>query len=276
MKNSTKQFFPGAAIAIFFALTLAALAQEKPTPPSQPAPPETPTATVTPPAEPAATAAPATPAASATPAPTDEKKDPALRRIDEPTSTPAAQPIAPKNQRRPGRNRGIEGLHINHDNDNAIVSVAHDSFLGKGEKADAVVSILGSSTSEGDVGDSVVSVLGDSRATGTVGNAVVAVLGNSYVNSKVGDSVVAVLGDVELGPDAEVGGDVVSVGGTVKRDPKAILHGSVQNVAVGGMGFTHFDGLRVWFRECLMLGRPLALARGLGFAWTLAILVFAL
>lgn len=278
MKNSTKQLCPGAAVACFLALTLAALAQEKTPPPSPPAAPETSTAATpaaaAPTAEPAPAPAPPAPAAAATPAPTEEKTDPALRRIDEPT--PGPQPTAPKNQRRPGRNRGIEGLHINHDNDNAVVSVAHDSFLGQGEKADAVVSILGSSTSEGEVGDSVVSVLGNSRATGTVGNAVVAVLGNTYVNGKVGDAVVAVLGDVELGPEAEVGGDVVSVGGTVKRDPKTIIHGSVQNVAVGGVGFAHADGLRTWFRECLMLGRPLALARGIGFAWTIAILVFAL
>ena len=288
MKNSTPHLFLGAAVAIFFTLTLPAHAQEKPTPPAAAAPPAAPAATPAPTTPPAvapatATTAPAaitppaetTPAANpAAPAPAAEKKEPELRRIDDPSVTPTPETPRKSPSRRSGRGR-IEGLNLSRNGDNAVVSIAHDSFLAKDQKADAVVSVLGSSTSEGEVADSVVSVLGNTHVTGPVGDTAVAVLGNTYVNSKVGGEVVAVLGDVELGPDAEVGGDVVSVGGIVKRDPKAILHGNVQNVAVGG-GFPHFSGVQTWFRECLLLGRPLAFSRGLGFAWMFAIAFFAL
>lgn len=273
MRTSLRQLFLGAAVACFFTLTLAALAQEKPAPTPEPTP-----ATTAPSAEPAATP-PAPPAAEA--APEAPKVDapaaiPALRRIDAEPAAPTPPP-APKANRRSGSQRmRVEGLHVTSGNDNSLVSVGHDSFLAKDQQADAVVSVFGSSTAEGDVGDAVVSILGDTRATGQVGNSAVAVLGNTYVNNKVGDAVVAVLGDVELGPDAEIGGDVVSVGGIVRRDAKAIVHGHVQNVAIGGGGGTHFPRLQTWFRECLMLGRPLALARGLGFAWALAIGFFFL
>jgi uncharacterized RDD family membrane protein YckC len=62
----------------------------------------------------------------------------------------------------------------------------------------------------------------------------------------------------------------------VQRDPKAVVHGHVQSVAVGPSGLSHADGLRTWFRECLLMGRPLGFARGLGFAWTFAFAFFAL
>jgi len=153
---------------------------------------------------------------------------------------------------------------------NAIVGIGHNSTLGEGEHADSVVSILGSSTSAGEVADAVVAVLGDSRVTGPVGDNVVAVLGNSYVNSDVGGDVVAVLGDVELGPQANVDGQVVSVGGTIKRDPAAQIRGGVQNVAFGVHGIS-FAWLHPWIEHCLMYGRMLAFAPGLGWAWTFAL-----
>lgn len=177
----------------------------------------------------------------------------------------AAEPPQPPGPPMPPWNPGKFGNVGN----NAVVSIGHDSNLAEGERADSVVSVLGSSTSAGDVSDSVVSVLGDTRVTGPVGDAVVAVLGTTYVNSEVHGDVVAVLGDVELGPQANVGGEVVAVGGAVKRDPAAVVHGGVQNVAFG----THvnFKWLRAWVDNCLLYGRMLAFAPGLGWAWTLAL-----
>ncbi len=278
MKNSTHQLFLGAAVAIFFSLTFTALAQEKPTPPAEPASQAAPAVTPTPAAPATPEAAPAAPAAvepAPVAAPADEPKQRELRRLDA-TPAPEAQDSNPRSSRG-GRRGRVEGLNVTRDGDNAIVSIAHDSFLAKDQKADAVISVFGSSTSEGEVADAVVSVIGNTRVTGPVGDAAVAVLGSTYVNNKVGDAVVAVLGDVELGPDAEVGGDVVSIGGTVTRDPKAIIHGHVQNVAFGGAGaIPHFDGIQTWFRECLLLGRPLAFSPHLGFAWGLAFAFFAL
>jgi len=171
------------------------------------------------------------------------------------------------------RNR-IEKRHRHRhdtDTDNDIVSIGHSSHLQSGEKADTVVSVFGSSTSEGEAVD-VVSVLGNTRVTGPVHDSAVAVLGNVYIDSKVDGDVVAVLGNVTLGPNAEIGGDVVAVLGTMQRDPAAIIHGSVQrilNFDAGGVG--GFDWLNTWITHCLLYARPLALVSGLGWAWTLAL-----
>jgi uncharacterized RDD family membrane protein YckC len=154
-------------------------------------------------------------------------------------------------------------------NGNDIVTVGGNSMLAKGEKADSVVSIFGSSTSDGEVADAVVSVFGDSRVTGPVGDSVVAVLGNVYLNSRIKGDVVAVLGSIELGPEADVGGDVVGIGGTVNRDVAAVVHGGVQKILTGVLG--GFEWVRPWIEHCLLYGRPLALAPGLGWAWGLAL-----
>ncbi len=156
-----------------------------------------------------------------------------------------------------------------HRSGNAVVSIGHDSKLAAGESADAVVSIIGSSTSEGDVKDAVVSIMGNTHVTGPVGDAVVAVLGSVYVNSKIGGDAVAVMGNMELGPQAEVGGEVVVVGGVLKRDPAAVVHGAVSRVSGGFM--PQFRGLQTWIKECLLYGRPLAFEPGLGWAWSLAL-----
>ena len=157
---------------------------------------------------------------------------------------------------------------------NPLVSIGGDSTLRKGESAEVVVSVFGSSTSDGDVDEAVVSVFGTTRVTGSVGDAAVAVFGDNYVNGKISGNVVAVLGDIELGPDAEIGGDVVSVGGEIRRDPKAVVHGGVQNVF--GMHGGALTWLRPWIRNCLVYLRPLAIAPGLGWAWALALGFLAL
>jgi uncharacterized RDD family membrane protein YckC len=120
----------------------------------------------------------------------------------------------------------------------------------------------------------VVSVFGDTRVTGTVADAAVSVFGDNYVNGKVFGDVVAVMGSVTLGPEAEVNGQVVVVGGDVIRDPKAVVTGGVQHVF--GAAFGSFHWLRPWIQHCLLYGRPLALASGLGWAWGLALGFLAL
>jgi uncharacterized RDD family membrane protein YckC len=155
--------------------------------------------------------------------------------------------------------------------DRDVVSIGHSSHLAEGQKADGVVSVFGSSTSDGEAED-VVSVFGSTRVTGPVHDSAVAVLGNVYVDSKVGGNVVSVLGGVKLGPNAEIDGDVVAVLGGVDQDPAAIIHGSVQriiNLSFGDVG--EFNWLTVWMNKCLFYGRPLAFAPGLGWAWTLAL-----
>ena len=156
---------------------------------------------------------------------------------------------------------------------NDVVNIGSDSLLPRGESADSVVSIFGSSTSEGDAGD-VVSIFGDNHITGAVSDSAVAVLGNTYIDGKVDGDAVTVLGNIELGPHAEIGGNVLAIAGTLQRDPAAIVHGSVQNILAGHFGSVGW--LRSWIQHCLLYGRPLALAPGLGWAWKLAFAFLAL
>jgi uncharacterized RDD family membrane protein YckC len=161
--------------------------------------------------------------------------------------------------------------HHGHGDD--VVNIGSDSNLASGQKADLVVSIFGSSTSDGEAGD-VVSIFGDTRVTGEVHDSAVAVFGNTYIDGKIDGDAVSVLGNMQLGPHAEVGGDVATIGGTVQRDPAAIVHGNVQNVISTDFGGT--GPIRTWIRHCLLLGRPLSLAPGLGWAWGLALTFLAL
>jgi uncharacterized RDD family membrane protein YckC len=168
----------------------------------------------------------------------------------------------------------IVSVHVHGEHHgNSIVNVGHDSDLPSGQRADAVVAVFGSASSEGDA-NAVVSLLGNTRVTGPLGDSAVAVLGNTYVNSTTGGDVVAVLGSVELGPNANVGGDVVALGGTVHRDPAALVHGDVQQV-LGGVSVS-FDWLHSWVQHCLLYLRPLAIAPGLGWAWGVALAFLAI
>jgi len=152
--------------------------------------------------------------------------------------------------------------------DHVIVHFGGDAHLAAGKRAEGVVAIGGSASSDGEVQEGVVSLLGNTRVNGPA-DAAVAVFGNTYVNSTIHDSAVAVFGDVELGPQAKVHGDVVSVGGVIKRDPGALVEGGTREVSFP-IEIAHPDWLRPWIRHCLLLGRPLALEPGIGWAWTLA------
>lgn len=253
MKPSARSLFACVAIACFFTLTLAALAQEKPVAP----------AVVT------------TPPAAAAPTPAE----PALRRLDEPTAvapkveTQAAPAKAKKSRTQLNQERAeaakqraaARGARAEAQTGEAVVNVFADSLLEKDKKADAVVAVFGNATSEGEVIDAVVAVFGNSRVTGPVGEAAVTVFGNSYVNSHVSEAVVVVFGDLELGPDARIDGEVVCVGGTITRDAAAIVKGSVKNIIS-----TKVAWLRAWLRECFLKARPLAVGPDLGWAWIVA------
>ena len=204
---------------------------------------------------------------------------------DKDDHAPASAPAAPtgdafdddsdRDDRSDWRSRIERRRHNSRHHDGDIVSIGHSSHLESGQRADSVVSVFGSSTSDGEAGD-VVSVIGNTRVTGPVGDTAVAVMGNVYVDAKVNGDVVAVMGNVELGPNAEVGGDVVAVMGTLTRDPAAVVHGSVQriiNMDIGGA--RGFGGLNTWITHCLLLGRPLAFTAGLGWAWTIALCFLA-
>jgi len=152
---------------------------------------------------------------------------------------------------------------------NVIVHLNQDSNLPAGQTAEAVISVGGSSTAAGDVLDSVVAIMGNTHVTGRVGEGVVAILGNTYVNSRIGGDAVAIFGNVELGPQARVAGDIAVIGGQLIQDPEARVRGNIEQV-VPPIEFGGFQWLRPWIKHCLLLGRPLALEPGLGWAWTLA------
>ncbi len=213
------------------------------------------------------------PAPAAAPAP-DGKSE--LRRLD---TAPAAKPddasVATDEQDKDADEAkpaapAKKTTRGNRRRNNDLISIGHDSHLPKGETADEVVSVFGSSTADGDVSDAVVSILGNTRAMGSVGDTAVAVLGNTYVNGHVHGEVVAVGGDVELGPNAVVDGEIVAVGGMVHKDPAAVTNGEVHNVSIGG-GLAHLDGLKAWLYQCALRGRLLALGPNLAWAWWVAL-----
>lgn len=172
----------------------------------------------------------------------------------------------------PPEHSGKRHAHHHSSGGNDVVSVGHNSHLAAGEKADSVVSVFGSSTSEGEAGD-VVSVLGNTRVTGPVHGDAVAVMGNLYIDSKVEGDAVAVFGSVQLGPHAQVEGDITSVLGAVHREPESIVNGSVNDVFLGDVDM---QWLQKWVRVCLFEARPLAFTSGIEWAWTLAFLFLGL
>jgi uncharacterized RDD family membrane protein YckC len=163
--------------------------------------------------------------------------------------------------------RAREWRGRNHDN--VVIHIGDDSKLPINETAAAVISIFGSAEAAGDVYEAVIAIGGNAKATGSVGEGVVALLGNVYVDGKVGEAVVAVMGNVELGPNARVTGEVVSIGGTIIRDPSSKITGTQQQIAFGDH-FGRMEGLRAWFKECLLYGRPLAFDSDVRWAWWLA------
>jgi uncharacterized RDD family membrane protein YckC len=155
------------------------------------------------------------------------------------------------------------------DHESVVIHIGDDSKLPANESAAAVISIFGSAEAEGDVYEVVIAMGGNARATGSVGEAVVAMLGDTYVDGKVGEAVIAIMGNVTLGPNARVNGDVVSVGGTIIRDPSSVITGTQQQIAFGEH-FGRMEGLRAWFKECLLYGRPLAFDADVQWAWWMA------
>lgn len=198
-----------------------------------------------------------------------------MRRIDEQVEKSDDKPTAAPTKTKRSRSQNIKERIENAKKRNAerdaarsdreVVNVFADSHLAAGEKADQVVAVFGSSTSEGEVADQVISVFGDTRVTGPVLGQTVTVFGNSYINSHVSDQVVVVLGNLELGPQAQIDGEVICVGGSVTRDPAAIVKDGVKNI-MGTKGM----GLKTWFDLCFLRLRPLAFSPHLGWAWGLA------
>ena len=246
-------------------------ATDKPAPPpaAEPAKPETPTAPV---------------AAEAPAAPSDATVTAAPQADESAKETEAAEPPAKKLRRldtetaptigdihREVRKAIREAIHKHATSPrtgNEKVSIGHDTHVGKDEKADAAVSILGSTTVDGEVSDAAVSILGSTTVNGSVGDAAVSVLGSTTVNGHAGE-VVAVGGNIELGPNADVSGDVVVVGGSLQKDPGAVVHGQVQQVSIA-QHFPKFDWLFAWVKSALFKGRLLSFASGTGWAWMVA------
>lgn len=280
-----KTFRPILSVLLLIALNLAlspalrAQAVEAPPPPAEttkpavaaepPAPqPDTPAPA------PAAPEAPVTPAAGDTPvaataAPAPEATE--LRRLDEPEAeaAPAAETAAESKataEPRQGQRRRAQ---------HSQQMPFGDHVIAEGNTVFEAVSVLGSTTVNGTVEGPAVAVLGDTRVNGSTGREAVAVLGNVHVDGTVGGEVVAVLGNVELGPKAQVNGDMVIIGGKLTRDPAAVFKGDLQEIPIPMWGANTLVGLKTWFKECVLWGRPLAFGRNLGWAWMIAVAVFA-
>jgi uncharacterized RDD family membrane protein YckC len=181
------------------------------------------------------------PAPAAPPAPVTEAPAPA----------PDAAPVAPAEDEAAVGDRRDE-----------IVGFAESIKVKKGQSANVVFGLFSSVESEGEVREAIIALFGDAKVGGTVGGAAGAIFGNAYIDAHVRGDVFSIFGNVELGPNAEIDGEAVVVGGNLKVHPDAILH--------GGSKITELWGLRSWFQNAFLLGRPLAIAPNLEWAWAIA------
>jgi uncharacterized RDD family membrane protein YckC/cytoskeletal protein CcmA (bactofilin family) len=253
MTQSARQLFVGAAVALFFALTLATFAQTPPAAPAAPVAPEQQIPAAAPASAPAAPApevvAPTPPAATPAPAPVAETTTGELRNLTAAPGAPTAASDDSQPTRRPRRA---------HRGDNDRVSVMGDTHVEAGELIEGAA----------------VGVMGDVTVDGEVTGDAVAVLGSNTVNGTVRGNVVAVLGDVTLGPKAKVGGDIVCITGTVKRAPGAEVGGKIIKKTVGNNKHLgpNFDR---WLNEGFKPARMLGFSPAFNWAWVLTLFLLA-
>jgi uncharacterized RDD family membrane protein YckC/cytoskeletal protein CcmA (bactofilin family) len=240
--------------------------------------PATPTPAPTPEPAVAVEAAPATPEAGVPAAETaaETADEPAeLRRLDEPEAEVAT---ADEAEVESGTAAAADGsaVKVKRRRQHSNQMPFGDHVIAEGSTVFEAVSVMGSTTVNGTVEGPAVSVFGDTRINGSTGREAVAVLGNVHINGIVGGEVVAVLGNVDLGPKADVKGNVVIIGGKLSRDPAATFKGDLQEIPIPMWNSERLVGLKTWFKECVLWGRPLAFGRNLGWAWMIAVAVFSM
>lgn len=202
--------------------------------------------------------------------------EPPLRNLDNPADIAPAEKKSEPTKKKRGRPNRSEGEPFGNQTVPAGASVRETvAIFGSvdvaGEVRGDAVAVFGNHriAPEAKVGGAAVAVFGRMEMLGEAGQEVVSVLGGvSVVDGPVGGEVVVVLGGLTLGPKAVVESDVVVIGGQLTRDPAAVVRGSITHIPVPGLG--DFEWLVTWLRECLVLGRPLAFHRDLGWAWAIA------
>lgn len=123
-----------------------------------------------------------------------------------------------------------------------IVTISSNSELRSNERANDMVTIMGSSKSSGRVDGDMVTVLGNADLDG-------------YVD---GDFVV-VMGSANLGPNAEIDGYTVVIGGSISRHIDSVTDGEVVNIPFLSPAFMNqFHELPLFVQECILLFRPIS------------------
>ncbi len=216
----------------------------------------------------------AEPAAEATAEPAESTE---LRRLDDPeaavaTDTDAEIGAEAEITETDGASVNVKQRRRHHSNQMPF----GDHVIAEGNTVFEAVSVMGSTTVNGTVEGPTISIFGDTRVNGSTGQEAIAILGNIHINGTVGGEVVAILGDVDLGPKANVKGDMVIIGGKLNRDPAATFEGDIQEIPIPMWSTEKLVGLKTWFKECALWGRPLAFGQHLFWAWMIAVAVFAL
>jgi len=186
-------------------------------------------------------AAPPAPEAAETPAAPEELQPPALEEaaapIVEESAAPAvedaAEAIEAAETAEPEEDATPAKIWIRRDQ---VVSIGQDVHVKADERADEVVVIFGNLIMDGMVDD-----------------AVVVVGGRAKINGPVGETVL-VLSNGELGPDASVRRDAVVVGGRLSNTHGVRIGGSTVSIE---QHFPQFGTGLDWFREGLVMGRPM-------------------
>jgi len=190
--------------------------------------------------------------------------DPPLRRLDAPAQEAAAE-AEPADEAAED-----DAVSANMVRRGEVVQFNHDIHLRANEQASKVVAIFGNVVIDGEVTGEAVAIFGDVTVNGRVRREAVAVMGDMHVEGQTHGETVAVMGKVSVGPRGSIHGETVAVGGGVDIVPGGFAHGQVNQVSLPAGLVTFARGLRVWFHECLLWGRPLAFNGELLWAWGLA------
>jgi uncharacterized RDD family membrane protein YckC len=212
-------------------------------------------------------AAPAEPAVSAKPA--SEAAASAVPEVEQEPAAPPARPVTREREQGRAKTRNSRSPN-DHSNDFPF----GDHALPVNETAREIVSIMGSNIVDGLVENETVSILGDTTINGRVRREVVVVGGTAIINGVVDGKVTVVGGNIEMGPEGVVDGKITVVGGKLNKAPSAVVHGRVEQVGAFGIA-PAMTGLRAWFHQCLMYGRPLAIGPNLGWVWSIAAVALA-
>ncbi len=132
---------------------------------------------------------------------------------------------------------------------------------------DLIVDHRDVTVASGETVGNVLVTFGNARVEGDVTGDLVVVFGTATVTGQVQGDAVALGGVLSLEEGAHVKGDAVGIGGGVLRGANVRIDGKTVNLGWEAIPASWRDRARLFFEECVLLGRPLSLR--VDFVWWL-------